>query len=493
MVSLPLELDRTSRVPIYQQVAGQIKELIGNGTLPAGARLPTIRRLGEQLGVTRLTVQTAYAELQSGGWIEATIGRGTFVSPQPRAVPSFAAGTAGSTPASVIGDILQIGHGRARQSLASASPDPLLFPADEFWSCLSALRKDAAAMAGYGPAQGDVQLRMALADLLRDRDIHVSPGEILVTSGVTQGLALAAAALAQPGDVVLVEQPTYIGFLHQLRTAGLQPVSIPLDADGIRLDVLDKVAAQARPRFLYTIPTFQNPTGVCTSLEHRRQLLTLAKTHGFYVVEDDLYAGLAYDAPAPCALKALDGQDRVVYLSSFSKSLMPGLRLGYLLAPPFLQEKVLSLRLAADLVSPSLTQRALATFLQAGGLRRHLRRVLPIYCERRNALVAAMQANLPPPVHWTHPAGGLCTWLTLPRHRGLAEIVPLMLQQGWEIAPGDVFLAQPSANQHVRLCFGNLPADALARSMRALGQIARQQLATPSPAVQEGGELAPLV
>lgn len=493
MMTLSLELDRTSRVPIYQQVAGQFKELIGAGKLPPGARLPTIRRLADQLGVTRLTVQTAYAELQSGGWIEATIGRGTFVSPQTEAVPAFAASRPGFAPAAVIGDILQIGHGRAKQSLASASPDPLLFPADEFWSCLSDLRKDAAAVAGYGPAQGDVQLRMALADLLRDRDIHVSPGDILVTSGVTQGLALAAAALAQPGDVVLVEQPTYIGFLHQLRMAGLHPISIPVDADGIRLDVLDKLAAQARPRFLYTIPTFQNPTGVCTSHEHRRQLLMLAKTHGFYVVEDDLYAALAYDGPAPPALKALDDQDQVVYVSSFSKSLMPGLRLGYLLAPRILQEKVLSLRLAADLVSPSLTQRALAAFLQSGGLRRHLRRVLPIYCERRNALVAAMQAHLQPPVHWTHPAGGFCTWLTLPRHRGFTEIVRLMLQQGWEIAPGDVFLAQASGDQHVRLCFGNLPADALGRSMRVLGQIVRAQLATPKQAIQEGGEFAPLV
>ena len=492
-MTLPIELDRAARVPIYQQVAGQIKQMISAGSLPAGARLPTIRRLAEQLGVTRLTVQTAYAELQSGGWIEATIGRGTFVSAQPQAAPSFAGSANGVSPASVIGDILQIGHGRTKQSLASASPDPLLFPADEFWACLADLRQQAGAMAGYGPAQGDVQLRMALADLLRDRAIDATPGDILVTSGVTQGLALAAAALTQPGDTVLVEQPTYIGFLHQLRTAGLQPICVPLDEDGIRLDVLDRLAAQTRPRFLYTIPTFQNPTGLCTTVEHRRQLLALAKVHGFYVVEDDLYAAIAYDAPAPPALKGFDDEDLVIYLTSFSKSLMPGLRLGCLLAPPFLQEKISSLRLAADLVSPTLTQRALALFLQSGGLRRHLRRVLPIYCERRNTLVAAMEANLPATVRWTQPAGGFCTWLTLPRHRGLADIVRLMLQQGWELAPGDVFLAQPSGDQHVRLCFGNLPADALQRSMRTLGQVVREQLAMPNPAIQEGGEFAPLV
>jgi DNA-binding transcriptional MocR family regulator len=492
-MTLSIELDRTARVPIYQQVAGQIKEQIGTGRLPAGARLPTIRGLALQLGVTRLTVQTAYAELQSGGWIEATIGRGTFVSAQAQGAPVFAGSAAGASPAAVIGDILQIGQGRARQSLASASPDPTLFPADEFWACLAELREQAVALAGYGPAQGDVQLRLALAEYLRERGIEAGPGDILVTAGVTQGLALAAAALAEPGDVVLVEQPTYIGFLHQLRMAGLQPISVPVDAGGPRLDALDKLAAQARPRFLYTIPTFQNPTGVCTSPDHRRQLLALARSHGFYVVEDDIYAALAYDVPAPPPLKALDEDALVIYLSSFSKSLMPGLRIGLLLAPPALQERILSLRLAADLVSPSLTQRALAAFLHGGGLRRHLRRVLPVYGERRSALLAAMQAQLPPAVRWTHPAGGFCTWLSLPRQRSPADLVGRMLQEGWEIAPGDVFLAQPSGEQHLRLCFGNLPADALARSMRVLGRIVREQLAAPVPPPAEGIEYTPLV
>jgi DNA-binding transcriptional MocR family regulator len=492
-MTLPIELDRAGRVPIYQQVAGQIKEMIGGGALPAGARLPTIRRLAEQLGVTRLTVQTAYAELQSGGWVESTIGRGTFVSAEVQVTRTVGESTGGVTAAGVIGDILQIGQGRGRQSLASASPDPALFPADEFWACLADLRPHAGALAGYGPAQGDVQLRVALAEHLREREIHASPGEILVTAGVTQGLALAAAALAAPGDVVLVEQPTYIGFLHQLRTLGLQPLSVPLDGDGVRLDVIDKLAAQARPRFLYTIPTFQNPTGICTALAHRQALLSLARTHNFYIVEDDIYAALAYDAGAPPALKALDGDERVLYLSSFSKSLMPGLRLGLLVAPALLQEKLLTLRLAADLVSPALTQRALALFLGGGGLRRHLRRVLPIYAERRDALVGAMQANLPAAVQWTHPAGGFCTWLTLPRHRGLADLVRLMQREGFELAPGDAFLAQGSNDLHARICFGNLPPDALRRSMRALGQVLRTQLAAPSPAPVDEGERTPLV
>lgn len=258
-MSLSIVLDRTARAPIYQQVASQIREQIGAGQLPPGARLPTIRQLAQQLHVTRLTVQTAYAELQSGGWLEATVGRGTFVS-QEADLPALLASPVEARPVTtvgVMGDILQIGHGREKHSLASASPDPQLFPADEFWACLADQRKHAAALAGYGPAQGDVQLRIALADYLRDRSIAATPADILVTSGVTQGLALAAAALTQPGDVVLVEQPTYLGFLHQLRTLGLQPLGVPVDGEGICLDPLDKLAAQTRPRFFTPFPRFR--------------------------------------------------------------------------------------------------------------------------------------------------------------------------------------------------------------------------------------------
>lgn len=496
-MSLSIALDRTARAPIYQQVAGQIRQQIDAGQLPAGTRLPTIRQLAQQLGVTRLTVQTAYAELQSGGWLEATVGRGTFVSREApgagQAAPSFAAAGGGFTPATVMGDILQIGHGREKHSLASASPDPQLFPADEFWACLADQRQNAAAVVGYGPAQGDVQLRVALADHLRERGLQVTPADLLVTAGVTQGLALSAATLAEPGDVVLVEQPTYIGILHQLRTAGLQPLGVPVDDEGIRLDALDRLAAQTRPRFLYTIPSFQNPTGSCLSPDRRRDLLALAKTHGFLIIEDDIYAPLAYDAPAPPALKALDEHDQVVYLTSFSKVLMPGLRLGCMVPPRALQDRLLARRLAADLVSPSLLQQALAAFLQGGGLRRHLRRVLPVYCGRRDALLAALQTYAPPALQWTRPSGGFCAWLTMPRRGGLGEIARLMAQQGSEVAPGEVFLAQPSADQHVRLCFGSLPVDAITRSLRTLCRIVREQLALPAPALSEGGDYAPLV
>lgn len=482
-----ITLDRTDATPLYRQIADQLREEIERGRLPAGAQLPTVRQLATELAVTRLTVQTAYAELQSGGWIEATVGRGTFVSAQAAVQPRWSAIHGAATPAAVIGDLLQMSQRQGLRSLASASPDPALFPEAEFWASLEAQREQSRLIAGYGPAAGDALLRLELAAWLAERGVTATPDDILVVAGVTQGVALAAQALAQPGDSVLVEQPTYVGFLHQLRAQGLNPVAVPVDADGPLPDAVAEAASQQRVRFFYTIPSFQNPTGCCQTAERKSRLLELAERFDFYLVEDDLYGLLAFDAAPPPPIKQADSAERVVYVTSFSKTLTPGLRLGMLVAPPALRERLTALRIAADLGSPLLLQRALAAFLQRGDFRRHLRRTLPLYRERRDATLRALDAFMPPGVQWTRPHGGLCCWLTLPPHPGLGATPHLMLQQGWAVAPGHVFMSGTTGDHHLRLCFGNSTPETIRRGIEVLGQVIRQQLAAASaaPAVGE--------
>lgn len=488
-----ITLDRTSRAPLYRQIGEQIKEAIAEGRLPAGAQLPTVRQLAATLGVTRLTVQTAYAELQSGGWLEATVGRGTFVSIQATMQPRWSAVNGAATPATVIGDILQMGQAQGMRSLASASPDPELFPGAEFWASLDMQRAHTGLVGGYGAAQGDALLRIELAAHLSERGVAATADDVLVVAGVTQGVGLAAQALAQPGDSVLVEQPTYVGFLHQLRAYGLQPCAAPVDSDGPALDVVEQVAAQQRIRFFYTIPAFQNPTGCCMTPARKARLLELADRYDFYIIEDDLYGWLAYDDAPPAPLKAEDASQRVIYVTSFSKTLMPGLRLGALVAPPALRERLTALRIAADLGSPLLLQRALATFLQRGDFRRHLRRTLPVYRQRRDATLRALDASMPPGVQWTRPHGGLCCWLTLPPHPGMGDVPRLALQQGWAVAPGSVFLPGASANHHLRICFGALPEDAIRRGVEVLGEVIRQQLIHASSPANALDEWLPLL
>jgi DNA-binding transcriptional MocR family regulator len=225
----------------------------------------------------------------------------------------------------------------------------------------------------------------------------------------------------------------------------------------------------------------------------RQELLALAERHGFLVVEDDIYARLAYDMAAPPPLKALDRSGAVVHISSFSKVLMPGLRIGYVVASPPLHERLLSLRRATDLCNPPLLQRALGKFLHSGGLKRHLRRVLPIYRERRDALLAALQRYMPQEATWTRPVGGFCCWLTLPRHPGLSDLQQAALARGWAFAPGEVFLAQSSSDKHLRLSFGAQNSENIRSGIEVLSELIRIRLAQNGHRTNVPEEWTPLV
>ena len=492
-MSLGLDLQRHAGLALYRQIADQIKDRICDGRLPAGARLPTVRQMAADAGVTRLTVQNAYGELQGDGWIEATVGRGTFVSSTAGMHPELSEFGRDVTPDAVIQDIVQLDQVSGVRSLASASPDASLFPGDEFWAAIGSLKDDAASMASYGPSQGDPQLRVELAEWLRGRGFAPSPDEILITAGAAQGLSLVAQALARPGDTVIVERPTYLGILHTLRMQGIEPLSVPLDDEGPRLELLERLIVQQRPRFFYTVPSFQNPTGMNMSAARRSELVTLCRRHGVLVVEDDLYGRLAYDAPPPPALKSLDQADLVVHIGSFSKIFMPGLRIGYVVAPPLLHERLLSLRRAADLCSPTILQRALVEFMRSGGLKRHLRRVLPVYKSRRDRCMSALRRHMPREVEWTRPKGGFCTWLTLPERYPFDDLQQAMLEHGWAFAPGEAFLTEAESQYHLRLCFGNQDADVTRTGVELLGRLIQERMERVGANLPEFRDWTPIV
>ncbi len=487
-----LQIDRGQSPPIYQQIIEEVKARISDGRLPAGTQLPTVRQLAQDLGVTRLTVQHAYSELQAEGWVEATVGRGTFVSQATRN-HTFGSGMVARTSDGVINDILQVNQVVGLRSMASASPDARLFPAEEYWAALAELKRDFATSVVYSSSQGDPQLRVEISRDLADRGMDVTPDDIVIVAGVTQGLSLAGQTLAQPGDRILVEQPTYVGLLHTLKVFGLEPVGVPFDAEGPNLEELERAIIQHRPRFFYTVPTFQNPTGYCMSLARRQELLALAALHGLMIVEDDVYGRMAYDAPPPPTLMALDTQNLVMHVGSYSKILMPGMRLGYLIAPPRWRDRILSLRRASDLVSPTLLQQALAIFLRQGGLKRHLRRTLPIYRERRNTMVAALQRHLPTSVTWTAPSGGFCTWLTMPSYHPFADLERAALDAGWAVTPGEVFLAEPTDQKSIRLCYGTLTPDVIQTGVEVIGQLVRARLADAAEHPEQQDAWTPLV
>jgi 2-aminoadipate transaminase len=493
---MQIDLDRNSREPIYRQLEQEIQQRIRSGALPPQTRLPTVRQLAEQLGITRLTVHSAYAELQAGGWVEATVGRGTFVASRidDLVAPPTAQFSREVTPTGMLSDILRMTQLPGLLALAKADPPAESFPLRN-WQRASeiALETGGPQLMSYTTAQGDLQLRSALAEVVRERGICAGPDEIIITAGVTNGMALLTQLLARPGDTVLVEQPTYLGMLNILATNGVRVVGLPIDGEGIITDALEEALRNERPAYLYTMPTFQNPGGVSMSPARRAALLDLAERHNLLIVEDDIYGRLAYEGSPPPALKSADRNGRVIYLSSFSKSLMPGLRIGYVVAPPALINRLVYRRQAQDLCSPPLTQRALAIFIEHGWWHSHIKRMLPRYRERRDTLLQAMQRFFPPGVSWTRPQGGFACWVTLPPEVAITDLYMSAISRGVAFAPGEAFSAAPDGRPHLRLCFSVEPPEHLAEAIAILGSLLRERSASQSLATPSLAEYVPMV
>jgi 2-aminoadipate transaminase len=304
----------------------------------------------------------------------------------------------------------------------------------------------------------------------------VTPDEIIVTAGVTQGLMLVAHALANSGDVILVEQPTYLGAINIFSQYGLRMIGVPVDDQGIITDELESLIMAHQPRFLYTIPAFQNPTGVCMSPERRERLLAIAARFQLPIVEDDIYARIAYAGAPPPPLYAADRSRLVVNLSSFSKSLLPGIRIGYVVASPALITRLVRTKQANDLCSPPLMQRAMAAFIQHGWLSNHLRRVVPRYRERRDTLLAAMGRYFPFGVNWTEPQGGFSVWVSLPQSIQVADLYMAGIDQGVAFVPGDAFFVGPAPRPYLRLAFSAVESDVLVEATRILGELLGSQI-----------------
>ena len=493
VLHLQIDKDRKSKPPLYKQISEQIIRKIEDGYLPKGSRLPTVRELADELAVTRVTAHSAYTHLKEQGWIEATVGRGTFVSASPSRPDTTEPLSLSITPERVMADMSRLGQHPGIRSLAMAEPDLRLYPVREMMRLIQSLESMATELFQYGSSQGDLLLRQQLSELVEERGIRAKADDILVTTGITQGLALVTTALCERGDKVLVEQPTYLGFLGLLQSCGVEPIGIPLDSEGPRLDYMRRVLARERPRLFYTIPSFQNPTGLCASAQRRADLLALAREYGLTILEDDIYNRLSYGETPPSALKAEDTEDLVIYFDGFSKSLLPGLRIGFVLLPPALKEKVLSLLQVREICGPPLLQRALGEFLRRGGYRDHLRRVLPVYERRRDALLEMLEETMPEGVEWTTPQGGYCSWVSLPPEGHFDELYRTALDRGVAYTPGEVFLASPESRRHARLCFGAREEGEIREAVSILAGTIKDLIASRPTAASRSQDLKAIV
>ena len=410
--------------PVFLQIARAVSDAVRSGRLRPGHRLPGSRRLAEALGVHRNTVLAAYAELAAEGWIDAAHGRGTFVSSaipddRPRAAAPGAARRAATPrraafalpgPAPSLPPRPAVPRGTL--VLAGGVPDLRLVARAPLWRAYRrVLARGPAELLGYGDPRGHPRLRGALAEMLAaTRGLAVGGDDLVVTRGSQMALHLVARAIVAPGDLVAVESLGYRPAWEALRAAGARLVGVPVDGDGIDVDRLRALAAGRRLRAVYVTPHHQYPTTVAMSPARRLALLALAGERGFAVIEDDYDNEFHYQGRPILPLCAADAAGSVIYLGTLSKVLAPALRIGYLVAPAPVAERVLAVRAITDGQGDPVTECAVAELLEEGELQRHARRVRAVYRARRDALAAALGRELAGALRFQVPPGGMALW-----------------------------------------------------------------------------------
>ncbi len=471
--------------PVYRQIALQIRAQVERGDLSEGDRLPPIRALAAELGVNRETVSSAYEELAAQGIVDAHVGRGTFVrGRRPRGLAPVAPGCA---PLSARAERLldferaRVSYGAGRGAIAfhKLVPDARHFPVDAFRrSIVRAMSELGAQLLGYGDPRGYQGLRVLIAEQLRASGVVVGPDELVLCQGASQGIALALRLFADTGDAVAVEEPTYQNALATLAALGLRGVPVPMRRAGADLDALERALARPDVKAFYTIPTFHNPMGVSTSLEHRRELLAIAGRHGKAIIEDAYEMDLRYVGRAVASLAGLDDEGLVVKLLSFSKSLFPGVRIGAVVARGRHVDALLALRHAADLGGALPLQAALADFMSTGAYERHLAGQRKRLRSRRDALIRALRAEMPEGATWTEPEGGLQLWLELPAPLDSRELFADALRAGVLVSPGFQFNCDGRPSRGFRLSVGSVNEAEIEEGVQRFGKVIRERLET---------------
>jgi len=494
---MTIQLSREANKPLYLQVADQLRMQIENGELAPDTRLPASRRLARQLGVNRITVVNAYAELEAEGLVVSRVGSGTFVAapdrpyqPDKPASAQPAANIRPWTAHQTLTEMARLSHQPGVISFAAGAPASELLPVNQFRRALNdVLRRDGAEALQYEQATGYWPLRDSIAVWLRRQNIPVKGDEIIITTGCQQALDMALRMLTRSGNgVLMVEDPCYLGLLDIVNSRRVSPIGIPLDEHGIQVEWLEPLIRRHRPQLIYVTPTFHNPTGATMPLERRQALLDIAARCNVPILEDTSYDALRYEGDPLPTLKSLDTADIVLQAGGFSKTLVPGLRIGYLIVPPLLHRRLIATKQTTDISTSPLNQRALYTYLQSGHFDQHLRRVRQAYQERRDAMLTALARHFPADARWRTPDGGMYIWVEMPAS-GPAATDLYMAARNYNVAfaIGSVFSASGSFTHAMRLNFvSNSPAD-IEEGIRRLGKAWKELLedfTTPDAAYQ---------
>lgn len=384
---------------------------------------------------------------------------------------------------SLIRELLKLTRRGGIISFAGGLPDPATFPVAELTAISGELLgHEARLVLQYGPTEGDARLRDQLAKWMAKDGIRAGRDQILVTMGSQQGLDLIGRVFLDPGDLVVVEVPTYMAALQVFRGYRAEAVGVPQDDDGLRIDLLDQTLARLRregrhPKLIYVVPDFQNPSGVTLASDRRGMLLDLARAYRTLVVEDNPYRELRYEGAAPPPIAALDRDSRVIYLSTFSKTLCPGLRIAWAAASEEIIRQFVTAKQGMDLCCPAFTQAMAAEYCAQGHIYARIPQIVALYRRKRDAMLAALAREMPPGVTWTRPQGGVFLWVRLPEGMDSEALLPAAVEEaGVAYVVGTGFHADGGGRNAMRLNF-SFPSEAeIEEGIRRLGQLVRKNL-----------------
>jgi 2-aminoadipate transaminase len=494
---IPLHLQPESHVPLYIQLRDQIRALIHGGDLRPGERIPASRELAVQLGVHRTTVANAYAELESEGLISGHVGRGTFIRGESAArkisaLPHPTSVNGGLRWESLFADergeeiLSRLAQAAPRGSISfvMARPAAEFFPVEELRKCSNAVwRREGTEILQFGPSDGYPPLKQALVAMLRAEGYETGDENLLITDGCQQALDLVCKAFLRPGDTVLLENPAYPGALAIFSGARARILCVPVKTEsgpgmlpGVDVSAIEAVLMQNRVKMMVLTPDFHNPTGTTLPVSERSRLLEIAARFQVPVVEDHIYARLRARGERVPSLKQLDRSNLVIQIDSFSKIAFPGMRVGWIVAPSNVIERLRLVKQSTDLHTGHLAQAILAEYVRRGLLGRHMERTRKAYSGRLAALEQALGRHMPSGTKWTRPEGGLCVWVELPPGFDSNELLIHTRERGVVFAPGRYFYFQNPQPNTLRLGFAGVAEREIVRGIATLADALRVEM-----------------
>lgn len=484
---LLLNIDRKSPTPVYRQVIEGIVTLIDDETLAVGDRLPPTRVLARSLGLNRFTLYRAYQELQALGYVESTPGSYTTVrgrmklAPESTGEPSAIDWSRFSTSAAnaLYREFREFSPEYVAPSekdrvinLSRLDLDGRLFPVKDFQRAANhVLASNGAETLRYGSPYGWQPLREYIATRLRIHGVSASAKNVLVTNGAQQAIDLVFRLFGGPGRSVAVESPTYSIVLPLLRFTGCAIREVAMRDDGMDLERLEKILRSTRIAFVYTVPNFQNPTGITTSQEHRERLLSICERHGVPLVEDGFEEEMKYFGKAVLPIKSMDRRHVVIYIGTFSKVLFPGVRIGWLTAHDECIERLAAIHRFANLSTSSFTQAVLDRFCRDGCYDKHLKRLHRVFRRRMEAALDSMERHFPRGVTWTKPVGGYTIWVKTGVRLGDERLRDEMARYGVYVSPGRYFFASCGHTDNLRVSISALDEKEIVEGIRRLGAL----------------------